>query len=103
MDKNLEFLESFLAENDFKISNIWVAWGNNIDYKNKEYFKQSAYCMFQIFEKYKFNYLVVGINKSVNGNPTHPSPQAINQIYKKNQKPKLTQFDLKEYISKFKF
>ncbi len=102
MNENLTFLNSFLHFNEFKITNVWVAWGNNIDKKNKEYFRESAFHMFGIFEKYNCEYLAVGINKTGKGNPTHPSPQAINQIYKSNNKPKLTKFDLKEYISKIK-
>jgi hypothetical protein len=102
MNKNLTFLNSILYFNEFKITNVWVAWGNNIDKKNKEYFRESAIHMFGIFEKYNCNYLAVGINKTGKGNPTHPSPQAINQIYKSNNQPKLSKFNLKEYISKIR-
>jgi len=102
MNENLTFLNSILYFNEFNISKVWLAWGNNIDKKNKEYFRESAFHMFGIFEKYNCDYLAVGINKTGKGNPTHPSPQAINQIYKSTDKPKLTKFELEKYIPKIK-
>ncbi len=97
---NLTFLNSILQFNQFDFKNVWLAWGNNINEKNRQYFKESAYYMFQIFEKYGLDFLSAGINKP--GHPTHPSPQSINMKYGTYKNVKLKPFDFKLYISAIK-
>lgn len=97
---NLTFLNTVLKLNQFDFKHVWLAWGNNIDYKNRQYFIESAYYMYQVFKQYSMGFLSAGINKT--SHPIHPSPQSINKKYSTYKNVKLEPFDLKSYINDIK-
>jgi hypothetical protein len=90
-DENLTNMVSIQKSlENFKIDNIWLAWGDLID--TREYLK---FCLYKLNwylsnSKRDFNFKIVDI-PTIAGNPKHP-------LYK-NSNSKLYNFDLQKYIT----
>lgn len=90
-DENLTNMVSIQKSlENFKIDNIWLAWGDLID--TREYLK---FCLYNLNwylsnSKRDYNFKIVDI-PTIAGNPKHP-------LYK-NSNSELYDFDLQKYIS----
>lgn len=97
--ENLIFIKKFILDPKFNIDTIWLAWGNDINSKKHSYLKKSAQLLFRSLSKIPLTFVVIGTNNS--GHPTHPSPQAIAQKFRKEHHHlALTPFDFESYLSK---
>ncbi|WP_394747173.1 DUF1643 domain-containing protein [Spongiimicrobium salis] len=95
--ENLSYIQTFLEHNDFKIRTIWLAWGNGIASTEHPYLREAAEQLYLISTRLSFNFVSIGINHS--GHPTHPSPQALAQKFRKDYtKIRLIPFDFNRYI-----
>ncbi len=89
--ENLNLIKAVIQKNQFKFETVWLNWGAEINSFNQNYLKQSAYCLFEIFEKYNLEYVSIG--EDINENPLIPA------ITKNN---KFQKFDYKRYAHKIK-
>ena len=89
--ENLNEIETIIYKNQFEFKTAWLNWGSEINSFNQKYLKQSAYYLFEKFEKYKLKYVSIG--EDINGNP-------ITVTETSNQNFQI--FDYKEYAKKIK-
>jgi hypothetical protein len=99
--QNIFYIKELLRNDEWAIDSVWLAWGNDIDSFNHTYLKHSAFYLYANFESFGLDFVCAGVNKS--GNPTHPSPQAIAQKFRKKANDiKLKPFDYKAYAKHIK-
>ncbi len=99
--QNIFYIKELLHNDELSIDSVWLAWGNDIDSFNHVYLKHSAYYLYSNLEFFELHFVSAGTNKS--GNPTHPSPQAMAQKFKKDANDiKLKLFDYKAYAKHIK-
>jgi hypothetical protein len=99
--QNLNLIQLIVNKNQFGFDKVWLAWGNDIDTLHQPYLKESAYHLCTMLQKFNLAFVSAGTNNS--GHPTHPSPQAIAQKFrKKSQDVKLTSFDIKSYVTRIR-
>ncbi len=91
ISENAEFISAFLYFNKYKIKDIWLAWGDNIEKNNSELLKKSAYYIYKRLEKFDLKYLTIGLTNKKN--PMHPSPQVTNTNPKFKNKENIELFD----------
>jgi hypothetical protein len=89
--ENLNEIETVIYKNQFKFKTVWLHWGYEINSFNQNYLKQSAYYLFEKFEKYKLEYVSIG--EDINENPLIPSITSNN---------KFQIFNYKSYAQKIK-
>ena len=89
--ENINGIDAVISKNQFEFKTVLLSWGSEINSFNQIYLKQSAYYLFERFEKYKLDYVSIG--EDINGNPLIP------QI---SNHQKLQKFDYKNYAKKIK-
>ena len=89
--ENLNGIETVIHKNQFEFKTVWLHWGKEINSFNHIYLKQSAYYLFEKFEKYNLEYVSIG--EDINENPLIPSITTNNKFQK---------FDYKRYAYKIK-
>jgi hypothetical protein len=99
--QNIFYIKELLRNDDLALDTAWLAWGNDIDSFYHDYLKHSAYYLYSNLESFELDFVCAGMNKS--GHPTHPSPQAIAQKFRKKANDvKLKPFDYKAYTKHIK-
>ena len=89
--ENINGIDAVISKNKFEFKTVWLSWGSEINSFNQIYLKQSAYYLFERFEKYKLDYVSIG--EDINGNPLIP------QI---SNHQKFQKFNYKNYAKKIK-
>jgi len=89
--ENINGIDTVIRRNQFEFKTVWLNWGSEINSFNQIYLKQSAYYLFERFERYKLDYVSIG--EDINGNPLIP------QI---SNHQKFQKFDYKNYAKKIK-
>jgi len=88
IEKNLEQIE-YIFEN-FKIENVWCAWGNAIDSSAKKfYLYDSLKKIYKILSKHELKFWCYG--KTTTNNPSHPLYKPLDWDF--------DEFDIKNYIA----
>ena len=88
IEKNIVQIE-YILEN-FKIENVWCAWGNNIDCTSgKSYLHDSLKKIYEILSKHNLKFWSYG--KTNANNPSHPLYKPLDWNFE--------EFDIKNYIA----
>lgn len=98
--ENIQFLDGLFSAGHLKISNVVLAWGDNIDRFTLPYLKEAAYWLHDRLQKYDLDFHCIGTTKKEN--PYHPSPQVVNTKLDGIARLKLMPFDYAAYAYKIK-
>src|SRR5690606_2047100 len=97
LDENSNLLEALVLRNEFKISDVLLAWGNNVTaLPDFPYLKSSAITILDRLKKYDLNYWCIKL--TANGHPFHPAQQGINRYVGPVEDIKLKTFDANSYL-----
>ena len=76
LKENLKIINKIIKNEDFKIKNVLLCWGNNVN--RHDYLKNQMDIILKILKESNFSFSCIGITKL--GNPLHPSPLSINRF-----------------------
>ncbi|WP_417371482.1 DUF1643 domain-containing protein [Gelidibacter japonicus] len=96
--ENRNLMEAVVMNEEWGISNIWLAWGNNIIERN--YLKEQAYSMLDRLQKYDLKYW--HIKNTLKGHPYHPAKQPINRYIGPVATIRLLPLEIKAYFRSLK-
>lgn len=97
---NIHLIKYLLDRDQFRVKDVWLAWGDAVDSFNHPYLKQAAGYLYRKLLVHDLNYYSIGRTRKAN--PRHPSPQSINCHLGGREEAELLKFDFKHYVRNIK-
>ncbi|MEH6745787.1 MAG: DUF1643 domain-containing protein [Maribacter arcticus] len=91
--ENRKLLLELIKDENWKINDVWLAWGNNIG--QFSYLKEQAIMIFNDLKDYSLNYHCIKITSK--GHPYHPAKQSVNRYMGPLEKIKFIPFGIEFY------
>ena len=92
INSNHLLIGALVMKNQFRFKNVLVCWGEEIEYYNQEFFKQSAFRVLKDLDEDGLKFFCIGVDK--NGNPL--------SVKENNIENKLKKFNFKTYNANLK-
>lgn len=97
---NLHLIKHLLDQDQFRIKDAWLAWGDGVDTLKRSYLKQAAGYLYKNLLLHDLNYYCIG--RTGKANPRHPSPQSVNCHVGRLEEIELLKFDFRHYVRDIK-
>ena len=93
---NIMMLKDLLAQKEINIRDVWLAWGDGVENKLRQYLKTAIGYLYGALLEYDLRYWC--IYRTGRANPKDPSPETLRGIIPEIEAPPVTKFDFQHYV-----